>query len=152
MKYWDKKLIREQLSAKLENLRALSSLPEHGWIKLIREALAMSTYELAQRTGIDQSRISRIENAEVNGDFKLSSMKKIAEGLNMKFVYGFIPKESLEEMTRQQARKIALKRMDKVNHTMRLEDQELDNKDKEKALEDMIQKILIDQPKDFWLQ
>jgi hypothetical protein len=68
----------------------------------------------------------------------------------MKFVYGFVPEESLEEMVKAQANKIALKRLERLNDTMRLEKQDLSTEEQKKALNDMIQKILIDQPKDFW--
>jgi len=151
MSYWDKKLIREQLDEKLDKIRPFAFLTmESGWIKVIREALSMSTKQLGKKVGIDQSRISRLENAEIEGDLKLSSLKKIAEGLNMRLVYYFVPEESLEEMMENQAKAIAQKRMNKVNQTMRLEDQELSKKEKANALEDLTQRILIDEPKDFW--
>ncbi|QMW01707.1 mobile mystery protein A [Spirosoma foliorum] len=151
MTYWDRKLIREQLDQKLKTQLA-AFYTDQGWIKLIREALGMSTQQLAKRVGIDQSRISRLENAEIDGDLKLSSLKKIADALDMQFVYGFVPKNSLESMVREQARKIALKRMGRVNHTMRLEEQELTNDEKMKSFDDLVQKILIENPKDFWDQ
>ena len=151
MTYWDKKLIREQLDKKLKTQLA-AFYTDQGWIKLIREALGMSTQQLAKRVGIDQSRVSRLENAEIDGDLKLSSLKKIADGLDMQFVYGFIPKSSLEDMVREQAKKIALDRMGRVNHTMRLEEQELTNDEKSKSFDDLVQKILIENPKDFWDQ
>jgi predicted DNA-binding mobile mystery protein A len=153
MSYWDRKLIREQLDKKLTQVKPLAFLStENGWIKIIREALGMSTKQLGQKVGIDQSRISRLENAEIEGDLKLSSLKKIAEGLNMRFVYFFVPEEGLEQMVYNQANAIAKKRLNKVNQTMRLEDQELSEKDKANALEDLTQRILIDEPKDFWDQ
>ena|ERR1700761_3962801 len=153
MTYWDRKLIREQLDSKLEKLKLLSTIiPQTGWIKMIREALGMSTKQLSKKVGIDQSRISRLENAEIENDLKLSSLKKIAEALNMKFVYGFVPETSLEEMVLDQAKKIALERMAKVDHTMRLEQQELPNDQKQKVLDDLIQKIMIEEPQDFWDQ
>ena len=151
MGYWDKKLIREQLDEKLNKIKPFAFLTmENGWIKVIREALDMSTKQLGKKVGIDQSRISRLENAEIEGDLKLSSLKKIAEGLNMRLVYYFVPEESLEEMMENQAKAIAQKRMNNINQTMRLEDQELSEKEKAKALEDLTQRILIDEPKDFW--
>lgn len=150
MTYWDKKLIREQLDKRLKNPLVPLLNSENGWIKLLREALGMSTAQLGKRVGIDQSRISRIENAEIEGDLKLSSLKKVAEGLNMKFVYGFIPNESLESIVIQQARKIAHKRMERVNKTMRLEEQELSAEEKAKTFEDLVQKILVENSKDFW--
>lgn len=151
--FWDKKLIRQQLDQKLQKLRDLLAFPaENGWIRVLREALGMSTTQLAKRIGVDQSRISRIEKSELTGEIKLSTMKKVAEGLNMKFVYGFVPVENLEAMITNQARKIALKRMENLNHTMRLEDQELSDPDKQKALADLVQRILTEQGNDFWDQ
>lgn len=152
MNYWDKKVVREQLDKRLTFLRDFASygIPQQGWIKTIREGLGLSAKQLGKKTGLDQSRISRLENAEKNGNLKLSSLRKIAEGLNMKFIYGFVPEDTLEQMVRAQAKKIALKRFARLNDTMRLEKQELSHEEQEKALEDMIEKILIDQPKNFW--
>jgi predicted DNA-binding mobile mystery protein A len=152
MRYWDKKVVREQLDKKLDSLKTFSSagMPKQGWIKTIREALGLSARQLGEKTGIDQSRISRLENAEKDGSLKLSSLQKIAKGLNMRFVYAFVPEESLEQMVRVQAKKIALKKFNQLNNTMRLEKQGLSGEERKKALEDMVEQILIDQPKDFW--
>ncbi len=152
MTYWDKKVIREQLDKKMEVFRNFAGLamPQQGWIKTIREALGLSASQLGKKVGIDQSRISRLENAEKTGELKLSSLQKIANGLNMKFVYGFVPEETFEAMVRDQAKRIALKRLETLDNTMRLEKQALSDEDKKKALDDMIEKILIDSPKDFW--
>ncbi len=117
---------------------------------MVREALGMSAQELANRIGVDQSRISRIEAAERDGQVKLSTLRKVAQGLEMEFFYGFVPKGTLEEMVREQAKKIALERLQRLNHTMRLEMQELSNEEKSNALKDMIDKILIEDPKDLW--
>lgn len=151
MSYWDKKLTRQQLDGKLNTLKA-SSISEinTGWIKLIREALGMSARQLAERVGLTRPRLTKIENAEITGDLNLSTLKKVAEALNMRFVYAFVPEVSLEEMVNDQAKKIAHEIMARVSHTMKLEDQELTPTDKLKALEDLIQKILINEPKDFW--
>ncbi len=152
MNYWDRKLMREQLDKKLISLKLLAKngMPENGWIKPIREALGMSAKDLAVKVGIDQSRISRLENAEKMGNIKLSSMQKIAQGLGMEFVYGFVPKDTLESIVREQAYKLAVEKFKRLNHTMRLELQELSDEQKKKALQDMIDKILIDEPKHFW--
>ncbi len=77
-------------------------------------------------------------------------MKRIADALEMDFVYAFVPRTSLNDMVREQARLSALKKMERLDHTMRLEMQELSSEEKEKALKDLIDKILIDEPKDFW--
>ncbi len=152
MNYWDKKLLREQLDKKLSKLREFSvqGLTSLGWIRTIREALGMTSNDLASRVGVNQSRIIHMEQAEVDGNIKISTMKKIADALEMDFVYAFVPRTSLNDMVREQARLLALKKMERLDHTMRLEMQELSSEEKEKALKDMIDKILIDERKDFW--
>ena len=152
MNYWDKKLLREQLDNKLSKLREFSvqGLASIGWIKTIREALGMTSKDLAARVGVNQSRIIHMEQAEVDGNIKISTMKRIADALEMDFVYAFVPRTSLNVMVREQARLLALKKMERLDHTMRLEMQELSSEEKEKALKDMIDKILIEEPKDFW--
>jgi len=152
MTYWDRKTAREQLDAKLKALEeySASGTPKQGLIKAIREALGMSAAQLGKRTGIDQSRVSRLENAEATGQLKLSSLQKIAKGLNMRFVYGFVPETSLEAMVRGRAERIAAARLKALDHTMSLEKQELTGAERLKAMEDMIEKTIIEQPKDFW--
>ena len=105
---------------------------------------------MAKKVGIDRSRISRLEKGEIKGDLKLSSLQKIAKALNMHFVYGFVPDDTLESLVKNQAKRIALKRLEMLDNTMRLEKQALSEEDKKKTLEDMINKIMIEQPKDFW--
>ena len=152
MSYWDNKLIREQLDNKLSTLKefAAQGLTSIGWIKTIREALGMTSTDLASRVGVNQSRIIHMEKAESDGGIKISTMKKVADAINMDFIYGFVPRTSLNEMVKQQAKMIALQKMERLDHTMRLEMQELSKEEKGNALQDMIDRILINEPKDFW--
>ena len=150
MKYWEKKLIREQLDKQLSGTN-LSSFPSRkSWIKVIREALGMTQSQLAQRMGISQPRVIQLEKSETDGNLKLSTMENVAEGLGMKFVYGFISKESLETMVREQAMKIAMQRMGRLDRTMSLEQQGLSDEDKKAALEDMVDRILLEEEKELW--
>jgi predicted DNA-binding mobile mystery protein A len=154
MDYWDKKLIREQLDKKITKFKPIlnTPIPKGGWVKTIREALGMSTYDLADKTNLDQSRISRIESSEAKQEIKLSTLHKMADGLGVKFVYGFVPEDDLEAIVREQALTIAKKRLSRINHSMKLELQGLTEKEQEKALSDLIDKILIEEPKNFWDQ
>lgn len=152
MSYWDKKLVREQLDRKLTGIKefAAQGLSSIGWIRTIREALGMTSADLAARAGVTQSRIIHMERAEKEGNIKISTMRKIAQALDMDFVYAFVSRTSLNEKVREQARKVALQKMERLDHTMRLELQELTDDEKDRALMDMIDRILIEQPKDFW--
>lgn len=154
MNYWDKKLIRKQLDKKLKKLKPLlkMAVPSGGWINAIREGLGMTLEELGGRVGLDRARVYRIEQAEVNGDVKVSTLQKMADGLGVKFVYGFVPEQELEEMVREQALKIAKKRLKRIDHSMKLELQGVSDEEQEEALNDLIDKILIEEPKNFWGQ
>ena len=109
MNHWNKKTIREQLDKRLESLEefSASAMPKQGWIRTLREALGLSSAQLGKKAGVDQSRISRMETAEKDGNIRLASLQKIAAGLKMKFVYGFVPKESLERIVEEQAGRMA---------------------------------------------
>jgi predicted DNA-binding mobile mystery protein A len=154
MNYWDKKLIRKQLDKKLEKLEPLlkMTVPSKGWVNAIREGLGMTLDELGSRVGLDRSRVYRIEQAEASGDIKLSTLQKMAEGLGVKFVYGFVPEDQLENIVRDQAKKIAKERLSRIDHSMKLELQGVPDEEQEEALNDLIDKILIEEPKKFWDQ
>lgn len=55
-----------------------------------RKQCNMTQKELAERTGIDQSDISKIETGNANP--ALSTLKRLAEGMNMILKLEFIPK------------------------------------------------------------
>jgi predicted DNA-binding mobile mystery protein A len=85
----------------------------------------MTAKQLAERVGLSQPRIAKMELNENN--LKISTMKKIAEGLDCDFVYGFIPKSSLQETIKRQARKKAEAILSSVNTNMALENQLADD-------------------------
>jgi predicted DNA-binding mobile mystery protein A len=85
----------------------------------------MTAKQLAERVGLSQPRIAKMELNENN--LKISTMKKIAEGLDCDFVYGFIPKSSLQETIKRQAHKKAEAILSSVNTNMALEDQFADD-------------------------
>ncbi len=99
--------------------------PKQGWISAVRRALGMTAKQLAERVGLSQPRIAKMELNENN--LKISTMKKIAEGLDCNFVYGFVPKSSLQETIKRQARKKAEAILSSVNTNMALEDQLVDD-------------------------
>lgn len=142
------KLARRRLDEKLNNLEALRiiEVPSKGWIKAIREALGMTTIQLAKRLNLKQPRIIAIENNENN--LKISTLEKIAKALDCKLVYSLVPKTSLEEMTYRQAERKAKKILAKVSHNMALENQ-TPIYDKIE-LEDMIQELLNGSQARLW--
>jgi transcriptional regulator with XRE-family HTH domain len=69
--------------------------PEFDTIQAIidaRKSSNMTQKELAQKTGIDQADISKIENGVANP--ALSTLKRLAEGMDMVLKLEFIPKHA----------------------------------------------------------
>ena len=120
-------ILLRALAHKTGNLAQLRDAqpPKQGWISAVRRALGITAKQLAERVGLSQPRIAKMELNENN--LKISTMKKIAEGLDCDFVYGFIPKSSLQETIKRQAHKKAEAILSSVNTNMALEDQLADN-------------------------
>ena len=116
-------ILLRSLSTKMGNLAKLRNVVsgKQGWISSVRQALGMTARQLAGRLGLSQPRVAKMEINEDN--LKISTMKKIAEGLDCEFVYGFVPKTSLQDTIDRQARKKASSVLSKVNANMALEDQ-----------------------------
>lgn len=71
----------EKIQPELTMIRALTDA---------RNARNMTQKELAERTGINQADISKIENGTRNPSLKL--LRKLAEGMDMVLKIEFIPK------------------------------------------------------------
>ncbi|MBN1126587.1 MAG: mobile mystery protein A [Sedimentisphaerales bacterium] len=145
-------LARAQLDATLEQFRSLRPIapPRKGWIRAIRDALGMTGEQLAKRLGINKQRVSRIEQDEKLGNITLKTLRNVAEALDCEFVYGFVPRQSLETTLRNQARSVAAQRMARSDQQMRLEKQELSREEKEKVLENMITEMINTMPRSLW--
>lgn len=146
------KLVQQQLDETLKRFKFLAEVacPPKGWVRAIRDALGMTGKQLAKRLNVNQQRIARIEQDEKLGKVTIETLEKAAAALNCKFVYGFVPKDSLEQTVKRQAGIVAEKRMARSNQLMRLEKQELSEKEKEKALKELIEDIIDEMPKSLW--
>ena len=122
-------------------------MPVRGWIKAIREALGMTTGQLATRLGVKQPSIVAIEQSEAKGSIQLATLRRVAEALDCTLIYALVPNKSLETTLRDRAALFARRRRGPVEHSMLLEDQEVTTKDKEKRLNEIIQET---NPRLFW--
>ena len=147
-----RRLIREQLEKTLSQFAGLKnlSLPPKGWIRAVREALGMSGAQFADRLGVKPPRITKLEKDELSGSVTIKSMRQAAEALDAVFVYALVPRESLESTVRRQAERIAAMRLNRVAHSMRLEDQQLSEKEMKKALKEAVEELVRTMPNDLW--
>lgn len=100
--------------------------PPSGWLKAIRGALGISSRQLAQIIGIDMSAVIRLEEREPKGKVTLEMLDRAAQAMDCKFVYAIIPRhdyDSLEAIVDNRSEKAAKELLQKVEHSMRLEDQ-----------------------------
>jgi len=104
----------------------VESKPPTGWLKAIRGALGISARQLAQIIGVDMSAIIRLEEREPDGKVTLEMLNRAAQAMDCKVIYAIVPQDhydSLEAIIDKRARKAARDLLQKVEHTMRLEDQ-----------------------------
>ena len=136
----EQKLIRRQVSLKLENLRgglhAIKGIK--SWSKYMRHALGMSVTQLARRLAIAQSTTSDLEKREIEGRLTIKKLREVAEAMECDLVYSFVPKKPLEDIVFNQAKIKALKSIEQSDTHMSLEDQKVTS-DFNKRLEDLIE-------------
>ena len=123
------------------------SPPLRGWIKAMREALGMTTAQLAKRLGIKQPSVVAIEQSEAKGTIELATLRRVAEALDCTLVYALVPNKPLETTIRDRARAFGRRRRGPVEHSMLLEDQRVRGKDAEAQLDEIVRET---NPRLFW--
>jgi predicted DNA-binding mobile mystery protein A len=92
--------------------------------------------------GVVQSRVSTLEKAEIHGTPSLKTLRQAAEAMDCVLVYAIVPRTSLDQIVRNQAAKKADVELARHHHTMRLENQAMDQRDlaaeRERLVADML--------------
>lgn len=121
-----------QLDRTLEPFQAARkvSRPSKGWIRAIRQALGVSSGELARRLGTSRQLPLQLEKGEAEDRITLKSLRAIANALDCDLVYALVPRAaSLGELIENRARAEAKQRVLGVEHSMALENQAVGNLD-----------------------
>ena len=95
------KLILEQIDRKILLLKKVEglSIPSSGWVNAIRQSLGMSLRQIGNKMNITAQSVKEIEDREIKDTISINVLKQFGNALNMKFVYGFIPRnKNLEEI------------------------------------------------------
>ncbi|MBE9490730.1 MAG: mobile mystery protein A [Bacteroidetes bacterium] len=147
------KLMIEQLDKKLQVYALLKnvSIPDKGWIHVIRRAYRMSFRQFGERLGITAPSAEGLEKREKEGSITLKSLEEAGRALNMKLVYGFVPMQgSIEKTIEHRARALAFEIVKGTSSTMALEDQEVTNMRLKKAVENKTIQIIYEMPRHLW--
>ncbi|HEY9687403.1 MAG TPA: mobile mystery protein A [Coleofasciculaceae cyanobacterium] len=126
--------------------------PLKGWIRAIRDALGMSSTQLARRLGVPQSRVVAIEKGELSGALTLNTLYRVADAMDCQLVYALVPKDDLSLMKIVEFRAYDKARaiMDQTRHTMSLEEQSVKGKELAAQFHKLTEKILQDSPRKLW--
>jgi predicted DNA-binding mobile mystery protein A len=143
----------EQLDKRFARLKPLGTeavRPSRGWIRAIREALGMTTGQLAKRLGVRQPRVVELERGEATGNITVKSLERAAEALGCRFVYALIPEEPLADTVRKRASLVADRQLAFVQQTMRLETQEVTDKSRQRGAREKLVGNLLRRPARLW--
>jgi predicted DNA-binding mobile mystery protein A len=121
--------------------------PARGWIRAIREALGMNAAQMARRMGVSQPSIVGLEQSEEKETIQLATLRRAAKALDCTLVYVLVPNKPLGVTVRERARALLLRRRQPVEHTMLLEDQQVNDSITDAQVEDAIRDT---SPRAFW--
>ena len=138
--------IVERTSGQLRNLYK----PKGGWLALLRHTLGMSGAQVAARMGVSRNAIYQAEGNERDGAITIAQMRKIADAMNAEFVYALVPKGSVDDVIRAQARQKAETLVRRAGAHMALESQSLSNEQTKQRIEDLADEMVRNMPSDFW--
>ena len=141
----------QQLDKTLGPWRALSrSRPSGGWLRAVRQALGMTTRQLANSVGVTQAAVVDAERSEAKGDITFATLQRYAAALDCELAYALIPKRPLEEVVEDRAERIARDQVSRVQHSMALEDQATGKEHLEREIADLRRKLLDGKRSRLW--
>ncbi|MCX6258683.1 MAG: mobile mystery protein A [Bacteroidia bacterium] len=147
------KIILEQIDRKILQFKKIEdmSIPSSGWVYAIRQALGMSLRQLGKKMGITPQSVKEIEERGKNGSISVNGLRQFGKCLDLKLVYGFIPKQdSLEAMIEKRAMELAKEIINRTSMSMKLEDQENNPKRIQKAIVEKANEIKTERPRYLW--
>jgi predicted DNA-binding mobile mystery protein A len=141
----------QQLDKSLAPWRALPrSRPGGGWLRAVRQALGMTTRQLAKSVGVTQGAVVDVERAEAKGDITLTTLARYAAALDCELVYALVPTSSLQEMVEERAERVARDQILRVRHSMALEDQATDRGQVKRQIAELRSKLLEGKRSRLW--
>ncbi len=148
-----KKLLIEQLDQKLKPFQKTKMIlvPNKGWVNTIRTTLNMTMAQLGAKLNITRQGVKRIEEREAKGTITINSLKEVAEAIDFKFVYGFVPKDgSIDNLINSKSEKLARKIVLRTNQNMKLENQGISDKKINESIVDLANEIKREMRKSLW--
>ncbi|WP_310099314.1 mobile mystery protein A [Algoriphagus sp. 4150] len=147
------KLLIEQLDQKLKAFQNTEDVmvPTKGWIHTIRTALNMTLAQLGAKLNITRQGMKRIEESEEKGTISINTLRQFGEVLELKFVYGFVPKDgTIDSLINKNAEKLASKIVLRTHQNMLLENQGIKEEKIKDLIKDLADEIKREMRKSIW--
>jgi len=117
-----------QLDRGLSKARDLPPRPSGGWLGSVREALGLSLAEIGRRLRVPRQNVQRFERSEAADRVTLGTLRRFADAMGCDLIYVLVPKSgSFSELAERPIRESAARDVQRVIHTMALEDQKPEN-------------------------
>lgn len=126
-------------------------MPRKGWVKGIREALMMTSEQLAERMGIVQAGVMNMEKREIKKTLSLDMLERAATAMNCRLVYAVIPiQDSLEKTLDDQSLLAAKKIAKPITHSMSLENQSVLPPETQTQIQEIAQELKLKGDRRIW--
>lgn len=147
-----RKLGIRQLEDRVRKVRSLAKEPppRSGWLSAIREALGMTTSQLAVRQGVSRQAVAEQEHREVEGSITLSALRRAAAAMDCDLYYALVPRQPLPKLLMERARLVAARNLGRVAHSMALEEQSVSDVEFRRQVEDMAEDLVRETPQRLW--
>jgi predicted DNA-binding mobile mystery protein A len=111
----------------------------------------MTLLQMGRAMGIASSNVLDMEKREKDGTITLQTLNRAAEALNLRLVYGFLPKdESFEKLIEKRALALAKNIVSQTDTTMKLENQQVSKQRLEKSIKELAKEIKNEIPRYLW--
>jgi predicted DNA-binding mobile mystery protein A len=99
---------------------------------------------------VSRAQIAQAEGNELSGAVTLKTLQKMAEGMNCRVVYAFVPEASAQATVENRAKEKAEQLVSRADIHMALESQSLDKASRNYEVERLTRELLDKMPSDLW--
>lgn len=141
-----------QLDERLEKVRDLAALeaPQDGWVRTLRQALGMTTEQLAKRMKITRQAVLQLEAAERKRSATWTSLRKAADAMDCDVAYAIVPRGSLNQVLLRQARKQAERHLVRVAHSMKLDAHVVGPEEQSRQVDELATQLAAERSRALW--
>ncbi len=144
-------LALRQLQSHLPGFPDQRATPPMGWVAAVRQGLGMSAAQLASRLGVTRAAVSQLEQREAEGGATIKALRQAADALGCELVYAIVPRSgTFEDLVQQRAAMVAKQLVGRANHSMRLEDQQVEQHEVSDQEQVVTRRLLAEWPRDLW--